>query len=205
MNKCLTSTERASLLVKAMSLPQKIQQISGNIDDTPFCAKGVRHVAGIPALEVPLFRITNGPVGIGGNDCSDKATAFPSSIIGMAASFDPTVAASLGTTMATEASNLGYQEIEGPGMNLARNPQGGTNFEYLGEDPFLAGTMSCRHYGSRRNKSDTEQECNRNGETLCRERTRDTSYYEEWLTTGFCMSCTCCHSKWRLKMVKLCQ
>ncbi len=141
MNTCLPSADRASLLVKAMSLPQKIQQLSGNIDDTPFCAKGVRHVTGIPALEIPLFRITNGPVGIGGNDCSDKATALPSSI-GLAASFDPAVAANAGTTMAIEAGNLGYQEIEGPGINLARNPQGGRNFEYLGEDPFLAGTMA---------------------------------------------------------------
>ncbi|KMZ11515.1 Beta-glucosidase [Candidatus Burkholderia humilis] len=141
MNTCLTSADRASLLVKAMSLAQKIQQLSGNIDDTPFCARGVRHVAGIAALEIPLFRITNGPVGIGGNDCSDKATAFPSSI-GLAASFDPTVANGAGTVMATKANNLGYQEIEGPGMNLARNPEGGRNFEYLGEDPFLAGTIA---------------------------------------------------------------
>ncbi len=141
MSTCLTSADRASLLVKAMSLAQKMQQLSGNIDDTSFCARGVRHITGIPALEIPLFRITNGPVGIGGNNCSDKATAFPSSI-GLAASFDPTVAASAGTTMAIEANNLGYQEIEGPGMNLARNPEGGRNFEYLGEDPFLAGTIA---------------------------------------------------------------
>ena len=161
----VVANKRANLLLAAMTFEQKLQQLTGAnpeiLPDMPQCLGG-RHVTGIAALNIPTFRITNGPVGLGQNDCVDpnaaktspmgvyaayvdassaKATALPSAI-GAAASFDPGVAASYGSLIGTEMLNLALHEFEAPGVNMARLPILGRNFEYFGEDPFLTGTMS---------------------------------------------------------------
>jgi beta-glucosidase len=160
---------RARLLISAMTLEQKLQQMTGSkpeiLPELPNCF-GARHVSGIPALSVPTFRISNGPVGVGQNDCvspsvidksaagifgasmavaythptSAKATALPSAI-GVAASFDANVASAYGDVIGTEMNDLALHVFEAPGLNLARLPILGRNFEYFGEDPYLAGTM----------------------------------------------------------------
>ena len=159
MNTALAPEERAALLVNAMTLAQKEQQLVGNqpeiVPELPQC-KGARHVRGIAELAIPTLRITNGPVGIGQNDCVDpsvvgfaaftdpssaKATALPSAIA-LAASFDPAVAHEFGNVIGTEANNLALHVFEAPGVNMARIPVLGRNFEYFGEDPFLTGTMA---------------------------------------------------------------
>ena len=146
MNPALPPAQRADLLVGAMTLDQKIQQLHGApsaIPELPECGSAFRHVPGVPALQIPTFRITNGPVGLGGGDCSpqDKATALPVALA-LAASFDPALAYDFGNLMGGEARTLGLHELEGPGMDMARVGQGGRNFEYLGEDPMLAGTIA---------------------------------------------------------------
>jgi beta-glucosidase len=164
MNASLPPAERAELLINAMTLEQKQQQLVGNmpeiIPELPHCY-GARHVRGIAELGIPTLRITNGPVGIGQNDCVDvihaknprnimpaytdpssaKATALPSAMA-VAASFDPEVAVTFGNVIAAEANALALHVFEAPGMNLARLPVLGRNFEYYGEDPYLAGIMS---------------------------------------------------------------
>lgn len=165
------ANKRAKLLIAAMTLELKMQQLTGSVPEIvpelPNC-KGGRHVASIAALNIPTFRISNGPVGLGQNDCvsasiapvlitlpsgdtiditaytdpsSAKATALPSAMAA-AASFDPAVASSFGDVIGTEMLNLALHEFEAPGMNLARLPILGRNFEYFGEDPYVAGTMS---------------------------------------------------------------
>jgi beta-glucosidase len=146
MDPSLSPAQRADLLVGAMTLDQKIAQLHGQrstIPELPECGTAGRHVPGIPALGIPTFRITNGPVGLGGGDCSpqDKATALPVALA-LAAGFDPALAYEFGNLMGGEARTLGLHELEGPGMNMARVGQGGRNFEYLGEDPILAGTIA---------------------------------------------------------------
>ncbi|MBN3790956.1 glycoside hydrolase family 3 C-terminal domain-containing protein [Burkholderia sp. Ac-20353] len=159
MNASMAPQQRATLLVSAMTLPQKLEQLVGSpgvVKEIPACY-GSRHIPGIPELQIPTLRITNGPVGVGQNDCvsptlpglplsslsspaSAKATALPSGMA-VAASFDRSVAAQFGDVIGREANNLALQVLEGPGMNLARNPTLGRNFEYFGEDPVLSGTM----------------------------------------------------------------
>lgn len=163
------ANRRAKLLIAAMSLPQKMQQLTGAkpeiLPELPQCF-GARHVSGVASLSIPTFRITNGPVGLGQNDCvsasikdrllqgggmsisaaytdpsSAKATALPSAM-GVAASFDPGVADLFGAVIATEMNNLGLHVFEAPGVNLARLPILGRNFEYFGEDPYLSGVMA---------------------------------------------------------------
>jgi beta-glucosidase len=68
-------------------------------------------------------------------------TALPAPL-GLAASWDPSLANSYGTVIGKEAKILGNDLLEGPDMNLARVPQGGRTFENLGEDPILAGQMA---------------------------------------------------------------
>jgi beta-glucosidase len=159
MNTALAPEQRAMLLVGAMTLDQKEQQLVGNqpeiVPELPQC-RGARHVRGIASLAIPTLRITNGPVGIGQNDCVDpsvmgfaaftdpssaKATALPSATA-VAASFDPAVASEFGNVIGTEANNLALHVFEAPGVNMARLPVLGRNFEYFGEDPYLTGTMA---------------------------------------------------------------
>ena len=170
MAKTLTPEQRADLLLANMSFEQKAQQLTGALPEVvpelPHC-KGARHVTGIPALRIPTLRITNGPVGIGQNDCvaldtpprmaylnglhvdeavyfdasSAKATAVPSAIA-VTASFDPAVATAFGELIGEEGNRLALHVFEAPGMNLARLPLAGRNFEYKGEDPYLAGVIS---------------------------------------------------------------
>jgi beta-glucosidase len=158
--KSLSPDRRASLLLAAMTPEEKFQQLVGApgvVVEIPTCY-GARHVPGIARLGIPTFRITNGPVGVGQSDCvptttpnlpraammstaSAKATALPSGMA-VAASFDTSVAAQFGDVIGVETRNHGLHVLEGPGLNLARAPQGGRNFEYFGEDPFLTGTMA---------------------------------------------------------------
>ena len=162
------ANRRAKLLLSAMSLTEKFQQLTGSrpeiLPELPQCF-GARHVSSIARLNIPTFRITNGPVGVGQNDCvaarikdelaanpqalapaythpsSAKATALPSAM-GVAASFDPKVAGMFGDVIANEMNNLALHVFEAPGVNLARLPILGRNFEYFGEDPYLSGTMA---------------------------------------------------------------
>lgn len=165
------ANRRARMLIAGMSFEQKLQQLTGArpeiLPDLPECF-GARHVTGIAELAIPTFRITNGPVGLGQNDCvslevakippqdvgfgsvnigaythpsSAKATALPSAVAA-AASFDPHVAGMYGEVIATEMHNLGLHVFEAPGVNLARLPILGRNFEYFGEDPYLSGVMA---------------------------------------------------------------
>ena len=159
MDTTLAPEQRAALLVGAMTLDQKEQQLVGNqpeiVPELPNC-RGARHVRGIASLAIPTLRITNGPVGIGQNDCVDpsvmgfaafsdpssaKATALPSAIA-IAASFDATVATEFGNVIGIEGNNLALHVFEAPGVNMARIPVLGRNFEYFGEDPYLTGTMA---------------------------------------------------------------
>lgn len=155
----LPSEKRAALLVRALSEPEKFAQLVGApgvVPELPLCY-GVRHVPGLLRLGVPTLRVTNGPVGVGQNDCvpptlpglplsalstpaSAKATALPSGMA-VAASFDRSVASAFGDVLGREARALALQVLEGPGLNLARVPQGGRNFEYFGEDPYLTGAL----------------------------------------------------------------
>src|SRR6478735_3518116 len=76
MKPSLSPERRAALLVGAMTLDEKLQQLVGApgvVAEIPECY-GARHVPGVPRLGIPTFRITNGPVGVGQNDCVPTST-----------------------------------------------------------------------------------------------------------------------------------
>lgn len=121
-----------------MTLDEKVEQIHmANVKAHP------REVPGIPRLGLPAFKVTNGPVGAGPGDSRIQApaTALPSALA-LSATWDPKLAAEYGSVAGRETADLGEQLIEGPGVNIARVPENGRNFEYLGEDPFLSARMA---------------------------------------------------------------
>ncbi|WP_232548616.1 beta-glucosidase family protein [Propioniciclava soli] len=156
----LSPRERATRLVAAMTLPEKIEQLHGNMDTIDIYGlanqaqdademeqlasqiRVERHVKANDRLGIPRMRITNGPVGVGMGDGtpSPPATALPMTI-GVAASFDPELAHRYGDLIGAECVHLGQHVLEGPGLCLHRTPLGGRNFEYFSEDPYLTGVM----------------------------------------------------------------
>jgi beta-glucosidase len=92
----------------------------------------------IPRLDVPAFVMSDGPVGLRN---AGATTAYPAGIA-LAASFDTDNALAIGTALGRDARSRGVHILLGPAMNPYRSPLTGRNFEYLGEDPVLAGTLA---------------------------------------------------------------
>jgi beta-glucosidase len=140
MNRALPPDQRAKLLVQAMTLDEKVQQIHMvDVSEQP------REVAGIPRLGIETFKITNGPAGAGPGDSksAQPATALPSALA-LSASWDVGLAEDFGTVAGQEVADRPEHLIEAPGVNIARVPRNGRNFEYFGEDPYLSGQLSVR-------------------------------------------------------------
>ncbi|MGO8862712.1 MAG: beta-glucosidase family protein [Acidimicrobiales bacterium] len=93
---------------------------------------------GIPSLCIPPLTLTDGPNGIAFH--MHGVTQLPSAI-GVAATFDPSVARATGVVMGQEARAKGIDASQGPELNLARVPEAGRIFEAFGEDPMLTGAM----------------------------------------------------------------
>ena len=134
--------ERVSAVLAKMTLDEKISVVHA---DSKFTT------AALPRFGVARRWLSDGPQGVRediGPDTwkpaghtDDFSTAMPANL-GLAASFDPGLAAAYGNVIGEEASARGKQIMLGPGVNIMRTPLNGRNSEYLGEDPFLAGRMA---------------------------------------------------------------
>jgi Beta-glucosidase-related glycosidases len=103
--------------------------------------------AGVPRLGIPELWCTDGPHGIRpevlwdeweqAGWTSDSCVAFPA-LTCLAASWDPDLALLYGQSIGEEALYRGKDVLLGPGVNIYRTPLGGRNFEFMGEDPYLA-------------------------------------------------------------------
>jgi beta-glucosidase len=99
---------------------------------------------GVPRLGVPALEETDASLGIanpGGVRPGAAATTLPSGL-SLAASFDPATARATGAAIGVEARAAGFGVLLAGGVNLMREPRCGRNFEYLGEDALLAGTLA---------------------------------------------------------------
>ncbi|MFO1476096.1 MAG: glycoside hydrolase family 3 C-terminal domain-containing protein [Verrucomicrobiota bacterium] len=107
----------------------------------------VFNTAGVPRLGIPELWMDDGPMGLreegteGSTRSDDFATAMPATL-GLAASWDPELAARYGGVIGEEALGRGKHVMLGPSLNIQRTPLCGRNFEYFGEDPFLAARMA---------------------------------------------------------------
>ncbi|MBB4616117.1 beta-glucosidase [Sphingomonas abaci] len=144
---------RADALVARMTLDEKIALLHGLF---PPMAAGktanelipsAGHVDGIPRLGIPLVRESDASLGVANQveqRKGDVATALPSSLA-TAASFDPAIARAGGAMIGAEARDKRFNVLLAGGVNLTRDPWNGRNFEYLGEDPLLAGLLGGAH------------------------------------------------------------
>src|ERR1700691_324760 len=121
---------RVDALLKKMTIEQKIDYIGG----TGFAVRAM------PSLNLPALEMSDGPLGVRSNQ------KFPSTVyaagIGLAASWDPQLAERVGAGIGRDARARGIHFMLGPGVNIYRAPMNGRNFEYFGEDPFLAGVTA---------------------------------------------------------------
>ncbi len=159
LDKTKSADERAKAAVAAMTLDEKLSLIMGYTDPNdlmkqpddivPPAVKAdvkAHHIAGSAGyiLGVPRLGITpqwQTDASIGVRVTGMERTALPSSLA-TAASFDPAVSEAGGKMIATEAKASGFNVFLAGGSNLAREPRNGRNFEYVGEDPLLAGRMA---------------------------------------------------------------
>jgi beta-glucosidase len=116
---------RVNYLLERMTTDEKIDLIGG---DTPF------RTHAIARLNIPYFQMTDGPVGA---HIPAPTVAYAAGI-GLAATWDPELAERLGRELGRDARSRGAVFLLGPGVNIYRAPMNGRNFEYFGEDPFLA-------------------------------------------------------------------
>jgi beta-glucosidase len=127
--------ERAQMLVKAMSIDQKIQMVHQNQPIwAHFGAAG--YIAGQPDLCIPDLVLNDAGQGVGDHEV--QTTAFPSGIA-QASSWDRPLQRQLGRAIGNEAWHKGINVQLAPDVNIARFPQNGRNSEAFGEDPYLAG------------------------------------------------------------------
>lgn len=148
MDTSLPPEQRTALLVSAMTLDQKIQQIAMNpVANTSIPGCGFnplgRHIEGIPSLAIPTVRMTNAPAGVVGGDCSpDPTTTGLPDELAAASTWDTAVWSLYGDIVGAETRAIAHTITLGPGMDMGRVPNNGRNFEYLGEDPLLTGTAA---------------------------------------------------------------
>ena len=95
-------------------------------------------VRDIPRLGLPRLKMADGPIGVRN---FGPATAMAGGIA-LAATWNPTLAERVGTELGRDARAKGVHFLLGPGVNIYRAPMNGRNFEYFGEDPFLASRIA---------------------------------------------------------------
>jgi beta-glucosidase len=151
MNPKLSPDERAALLDKELTLDERIGLLHGpmaiawgkaKLPDGALGSAGF--IPGVARLGVPALQETDASLGVanpGDVRPGDGATALPSGLA-LAATFDPKLAFEGGALIGGEARDKGFNVLLAGGANLARDPRNGRNFEYLGEDPLLAGVMA---------------------------------------------------------------
>ena len=120
---------RAGAILAKMSLEQKIDYIGG-FDGF--------YIRAIPELGVSALRMADGPMGVRNGG---PATAMAAGI-NLAATWDTDLAQRVGLQIGRDARAKGVNFLLGPGLNIYRAPTNGRNFEYFGEDPYLAGCIA---------------------------------------------------------------
>src|SRR5580658_11300958 len=128
-NDSVAVDKHVNRLIGEMTLDEKIDLISG---DTPFRTHPV------PRLNIPFFQMADGPVGA---HIPAPTIAYAAGI-GLAASWDRQLAVRIGEELGRDCRSRGAVFLLGPGVNIYRAPMNGRNFEYFGEDPFLAGQIA---------------------------------------------------------------
>src|SRR6266850_1954217 len=121
--------QRVESILSQMTLEEKIDLLGG-VDGF--------FIRDVSRLKLPRFRMADGPIGVRN---FGPATAMAGGIA-LAATWNPVLAERVGTELGRDARAKGVHFLLGPGVNIYRAPMNGRNFEYFGEDPFLASRVA---------------------------------------------------------------
>ncbi|HEX9048248.1 MAG TPA: glycoside hydrolase family 3 C-terminal domain-containing protein, partial [Verrucomicrobiae bacterium] len=129
--------ERVDRLLSQLTLEQKIDLLGGT---------NSMYTKAILAIGLPSLQTSDGPLGVKDDRVSapddvEPATAFPGGVA-LAATWDPRLAESMGEQIGRDARARGIHFMLGPGVNMYMAPMCARNFEYFGEDPFLASRLA---------------------------------------------------------------
>ena len=125
--------DRAAGLVRQMTLEEKVLYIAGAVDGF--------HIAPIERLGIPAVAMCDGPQGVRNKTIS---TLYPCGVAA-AASWNREAMRGMGKGIGQDAKSRGVAIMLGPGVNIYRNALCGRNFEYYGEDPFLASETAVQY------------------------------------------------------------
>jgi len=121
--------QRINSILGQMTTEEKIDLLGG-VDDF--------YTRGVPRLGVPRFKMADGPLGVRNYGPSTTMAGG----IALAATWNPNLAESVGIEIGRDARARGVHFLLAPGVNIYRAPMNGRNFEYFGEDPFLASRIA---------------------------------------------------------------
>ena len=149
MDSSLDPDTRADLMIRQMTLDEKIQLVHGSgwgvlrkgAIVLPGHNGGAGFVPGIPRLHLPGLNLADSAVGVRMSAPESRYSTLLPSVLGMSASWDEDAAFLYGSVIGRELRDQGYNMSIGGGVDLIREPRNGRNFEYSSEDPLLAGTM----------------------------------------------------------------
>jgi beta-glucosidase len=150
MDPKLSPDERAEMVLKELTLDEKIDLVHGEgmpgwpgkVFPKAYLGNGgAGFVFGVERLGIPMIQMSDAAYGVRSSaDNGRYSTALPSPVAS-AASWDPQAACEYGALIGRELRAQGYNMTLGGGTNITREPRNGRTFEYLGEDPVLAGTL----------------------------------------------------------------
>lgn len=146
----LSPDVRADLVLNELTLQEKLQLVHGTgwgilIPGNPIppgSNYGAGFVPGISRLGIPGINLADSAVGVRMAAVQSRYATLLPSTLGAASSWDPDAALLYGQVIGRELRAQGFNMSIGGGVNLLREPRNGRNFEYAGEDPLLAGTMT---------------------------------------------------------------
>jgi beta-glucosidase len=121
--------QRVESVLSRMTVEEKVDLLGG-VDGF--------YIRGVPRLGVPRLRMADGPLGVRN---FGPATTMAAGIA-LAATWNPDLAERVGKEIGRDARAKGVHFLLGPGVNIYRAPMNGRNFEYLGEDPYLAARIA---------------------------------------------------------------
>jgi beta-glucosidase len=153
MNASLPPAQRADMVLQQMTLDEKIVLVHG--EGMPGWAKmspqilavqgqsngGAGMILPIERLGIPRIQMDDAAYGVRFSAANGRYSTALTSNMGSTASWDPEAACAYGTLIGKELRAQGYNMTLGGGTNITRDPRNGRTFEYMGEDPVLAGTL----------------------------------------------------------------